>query len=170
MIKWPHQSPRVRTATPFARAACRSAGAGAPRPDGEISEWVSVMFSAELKKLRTEYGLTQAELARRLGISASAVGMYEQGRREPDSELLARLARLFHVSTDTLLGIREEPQPQQEVNTVIDRFTNILKNQQGLMFNGAPLSESDREKIVNAIRVAAAIAIPEEGENDESKD
>lgn len=141
-----------------------------PLGRGEIGGWVSVMFSVELKKLRTEYGLTQAELARRLGISASAVGMYEQGRREPDSELLARLARMFHVSTDVLLGIREEPQAQQEVNTVIDRFTNILKNQQGLMFNGAPLSEADREKIVNAIRVAAAIAIPEEGENDESKD
>ncbi|WP_085832828.1 helix-turn-helix domain-containing protein [Clostridium merdae] len=130
------------------------------------------MFSAELKRLRTEYGLTQAQLATRLGISASAVGMYEQGRREPDSELLARLARMFHVSTDTLLGFRQEPQAgqEQEVNSVIDRFTNILKNQQGLMFNGTPLSEADREKIVNAIRVAAAIAIPEEGENDESKD
>lgn len=135
-------------------------------------EWVSVMFSAELKRLRTEYGMTQAQLANRLGISASAVGMYEQGRREPDSELLARLARMFHVSTDTLLGFRQESQleQEQEVNTVIDRFTNILKNQQGLMFNGTPLSEADREKIVNAIRVAAAIAIPEEGENDESKD
>ncbi len=133
---------------------------------------MSVMFSAELKRLRTEYGLTQAQLATRLGISASAVGMYEQGRREPDSELLARLARMFHVSTDTLLGFRQEPQAgqEQEVNSVIDRFTNILKNQQGLMFNGTPLSEADREKIVNAIRVAAAIAIPEEGENDESKD
>lgn len=135
-------------------------------------EWVSSMFSVELKRLRTEYGMTQAQLANRLGISASAVGMYEQGRREPDSELLARLARMFHVSTDTLLGFRQEPQAEQEqeVNTVIDRFTSILKNQQGLMFNGTPLSEADREKIVNAIRVAAAIAIPEEGENDESKD
>lgn len=133
---------------------------------------MSSMFSAELKRLRTEYGMTQAQLANRLGISASAVGMYEQGRREPDSELLARLARMFHVSTDTLLGFRQEPQSEQEqeVNSVIDRFTNILKNQQGLMFNGTPLSEADREKIVNAIRVAAAIAIPEEGENDESKD
>lgn len=128
------------------------------------------MFAVELKKLRTEYGMTQAQLAQKLKISASAVGMYEQGRREPDSELLARLAHLFHVSTDQLLGIHTGAQPQQEVNTVIDRFTNILKNQQGLMFNGMPLSEADREKIVNAIRVATAIAIPEEEKDDQSKD
>ncbi|WP_101698175.1 helix-turn-helix domain-containing protein [Clostridium minihomine] len=128
------------------------------------------MFSVQLKKLRAEYGMTQAQLAQKLGISASAVGMYEQGRREPDSELLARLARLFHVSTDYLLGVQQESEADQEVNTVIDRFTNILKKQQGLMFNGMPLSESDREKIVNAIRVATAIAIPGEEKNDEPKD
>lgn len=128
------------------------------------------MFSVQLKKLRAEYGMTQAQLAQKLGISASAVGMYEQGRREPDSELMARLARLFHVSTDYLLGVQQESEADQEVNTVIDRFTNILKKQQGLMFNGMPLSESDREKIVNAIRVATAIAIPGEEKNDEPKD
>lgn len=130
-------------------------------------EWVRVMFSAELKKLRTEYGMTQAQLADRLGISASAVGMYEQGRREPDSELLTRLARLFHTTTDALLGVKAEPETEQEVNAVIDRFTDLLKNQQGLLFNGTPLTEADREKIVNAIRVAAAIAIPGEEKDDE---
>lgn len=111
--------------------------------------------------------MTQAQLADRLGISASAVGMYEQGRREPDSELLTRLARLFHTTTDALLSVGGEPEPEQEVNAVIDRFTDLLKNQQGLMFNGTPLTEADREKIVNAIRVAAAIAIPGEEKDDE---
>lgn len=114
------------------------------------------MFQDRLKKLRAERGWTQAELAGQLGVSPSAVGMYEQGRREPDSVLLSKLASLFQVSTDYLLG----HDGSQDVGAVIDHFTDILENQQGLMFHGAPLSAADREKIVSAIRVAAAIAAP----------
>ncbi len=41
-------------------------------------------FSEKLASLRREKGLTQAELAARLGISKSAVSMYERGNREPE--------------------------------------------------------------------------------------
>lgn len=47
--------------------------------------------------------MSQSELARRLKISASAVGMYEQGRREPSGALLVEMAKEFGVSTDFLL-------------------------------------------------------------------
>lgn len=47
--------------------------------------------------------MSQAELADRLGISSSAVGMYEQGRREPCNALLVSLAKEFGVTTDFLL-------------------------------------------------------------------
>ena len=53
--------------------------------------------------LRAEKGWSQAELARRIGVSTSAVGMYEQGRREPSLNLLVRLAQEFGVTTDYLL-------------------------------------------------------------------
>ena len=42
-------------------------------------------------------------MARRIGVSASAVGMYEQGRREPPLDLVVRLANEFGVTTDYLL-------------------------------------------------------------------
>lgn len=119
------------------------------------------MFSHELRRLRKAQGWTQAELAQLLEISPSAVGMYEQGRREPDTSLLARLAALFHVSVGALLGVAEEG---SEVNDVIDTFTRTLETQRGLMFNGAPLTEEDREKLVHAIRVAAAISSPKNKE------
>ena len=38
-----------------------------------------------LKELRAQKGYTQSELGKMLGVSASTIGMYEQGRREPDS-------------------------------------------------------------------------------------
>lgn len=53
--------------------------------------------------LRRERGITQAELARRLGVSPSAMGMYEQGRRQPSGEILVALSEEFGVSTDFLL-------------------------------------------------------------------
>lgn len=61
------------------------------------------MLGMRITLLRAEKGWSQAELARRIGVSASAVSMYEQGRREPSLGLLVRLAREFGVTTDYLL-------------------------------------------------------------------
>ena len=47
--------------------------------------------------------ISQAELAQRIGVSASAIGMYEQGRRYPSLSLLVRLAKELGATTDYLL-------------------------------------------------------------------
>ena len=61
------------------------------------------MLGSRIAALRRQQGLSQAELARRLHISASAVGMYEQGRREPSLDLIVALSEELEVSTDFLL-------------------------------------------------------------------
>lgn len=61
------------------------------------------MLGARIAALRRRAGLSQAELAQRLQISASAMGMYEQGRREPSVDTLVAMARELQVSTDFLL-------------------------------------------------------------------
>ena len=61
------------------------------------------MLGERIAIARRSRGLSQAELARRLKISASAMGMYEQGRREPSGEVLVALARELEVTTDYLL-------------------------------------------------------------------
>jgi transcriptional regulator with XRE-family HTH domain len=69
------------------------------------------MLGARIAALRRDKGWSQAELAGFLGISASAVGMYEQGRREPSAALLVALARSFEVTTDFLLtGLPGRPE------------------------------------------------------------
>ena len=61
------------------------------------------MLGMRIAILRISKGWSQAELARRISVSASAVGMYEQGRREPSLGLLVRLAQELGVTTDYLL-------------------------------------------------------------------
>lgn len=118
-------------------------------------------IATKIKELRKKAGMTQSELAAKLGISPSAVGMYEQGRREPDSETMLKLCSVFDTTSDFLLGKSDNPKRHaisMEVSDVIDEFTQMLSSQQGLMFDGVPLSDDDRRKIVDAIKVAAAIA------------
>lgn len=74
------------------------------------------MLGARIAALRKEAGMSQAELASRLKISPSAVGMYEQGRREPSVDILVAMAGIFQVSTDYLLLGR--PAGAEEVQTV----------------------------------------------------
>ncbi len=61
------------------------------------------MLGARIAALRRQRGWSQTELAQRLKISASAVGMYEQCRREPSADTIVAIARVFGVSTDYLL-------------------------------------------------------------------
>lgn len=61
------------------------------------------MLGARIAALRRERKWSQAELAARLQVSPSAVGMYEQDRRQPSAEMLVKLARELGVTTDFLL-------------------------------------------------------------------
>ncbi|KUL99356.1 hypothetical protein RO03_07515 [Fusobacterium nucleatum subsp. nucleatum] len=54
--------------------------------------------------LRNEKNMTQAQLAKELNISPSAIGMYEQGRRKPSYELLEEICDYFNVDMDYLMG------------------------------------------------------------------
>ena len=66
------------------------------------------MIGPRIAALRRERGLSQAELASRIRVSPSALGMYEQGRREPSAEVLVTLAQTLEVTTDFLLTGRVE--------------------------------------------------------------
>lgn len=63
-----------------------------------------VNFGSLLKDLRLQAGLTQKQLAERLWLSKATVSYYEQSLRYPSPEILVKIANVFHVSTDYLLG------------------------------------------------------------------
>lgn len=85
-----------------------------------------------LKRLRESRGITQAKLSSMLSISPSTVGMWEQGRRDPDYENLKRIADYFNVSTDYLLG-RED---KNKNFLLSDEQKNLLKDFDSLNADG----------------------------------
>lgn len=65
------------------------------------------IFRENLKELRKLYGYTQRQVAEKLGISQPSYIRYENGSSEPTLENLVKLADLFDVSADYLLGRKE---------------------------------------------------------------
>ncbi len=60
-------------------------------------------FAKKLKKLRLENGISQKDLADELGISRSCLANYETGKRQPDNEMLVKIADRFQVLVDYLV-------------------------------------------------------------------
>lgn len=68
-------------------------------------------LSDMLTYLRKRQGLTQQQLADRLNLSRSAIGMYETGKREPEIEVLEAFADFYNVDMNTLTGRSPAPVP-----------------------------------------------------------
>lgn len=65
-------------------------------------------FSERLKTLRKEAGLTQVDVAEKLGISQPAYASWERGVKKPTQENLVKIAQVLNVSIDYLVGNSEE--------------------------------------------------------------
>lgn len=86
-----------------------------------------------IKLLRKKNNLTLKKLGEMIGVAESTVSLYENGKRQPDYTTVAKLSKLFNVSTDYLLGITDF---DDETNrSYCEVFTNYFKT--------IPLSERD---------------------------
>jgi transcriptional regulator with XRE-family HTH domain len=73
------------------------------------------IFAKRLKNLREQQGLSQRELAKHVKIAHSTLGMYEIGEREPDFDIVSRLATFLNTSIDYLLGRTDDPRPVNDI-------------------------------------------------------
>ena len=86
-----------------------------------------------LKFLREKKGLTQKEVATKLGLEPAAVSKYELDMREPNIEAIKKLANLFNVSIDYLLGrtpdvfVNEADREVLDFSLIKDKY-NFFKN------------------------------------------
>lgn len=78
---------------------------------GGMEIMMKVKFNENLKKVRKSKGLTQKALAEKLGVALSTVAMWETGSRQPDYQMLNKIAEFFGVSFDDLLEDKSEKEP-----------------------------------------------------------
>ncbi|MTI48253.1 MAG: helix-turn-helix transcriptional regulator [Firmicutes bacterium] len=90
----------------------------------------------KIRTLRKNNNITQGDLADKLKVARSTIGMIETNQREPSNDLLTRIADLFNVSTDYLLGRTDDPNtriiekhnlPKELINVGYD-YIEILKD------------------------------------------
>lgn len=83
-----------------------------------------------LKKIRESRKITQAEFSKVMNVAPSTVGLWEQGRREPNYESLNKIADYYGVTTDYLLGrenLKSHSIPQEEIS-LLKGFRNLTQD------------------------------------------
>ena len=81
-----------------------------------------------IKKYRKEAGMTQEEMANRLGVTTPAVNKWENSNSKPDIELLASIARLLDISLDTLLSFHEKLS-DTEIEEIIRKMDRMFSEE-----------------------------------------
>lgn len=69
-----------------------------------------LMFADRLRLLREAAGLSQSDLAKQVFVAQQSVGKWEKNLTKPSPEMYVKLARIFNVTTDYLLGLTDIPQ------------------------------------------------------------
>lgn len=69
-------------------------------------------FPTRLKSLRLQHKLTQEQLGKKINVTKVSISGYENGTRTPDVETLQKIAEVFDVSVDYLLGRTDDPIPE----------------------------------------------------------
>lgn len=127
-------------------------------------------FSNRLTDLREEKGWSKTYVAKYIGLkSMQTYANWEYGRTEPDFEMVTKLAELFNVTTDYLLGRTPTPQftrrDERDVQKTLEEMFNGLsdKNALSYMKNGdQEIDEEDAEllraSLENAIRMSKILA------------
>jgi transcriptional regulator with XRE-family HTH domain len=95
-------------------------------------------FGERLKELRKSKNLTQEKLAEQLSVNRDALAKWETDRAFPDVNIIKELADFFEVTTDYLLGRKEDG--------LAARITEALKQNKGL------LTKEDEEFLLKMIR------------------
>ncbi|MFK7695992.1 helix-turn-helix domain-containing protein [Paenibacillus sp. HJGM_3] len=103
--------------------------------------------------LRVKLGLTQEELAGKLGISRAALSHYETNRREPDYMTLCTIADYYQVSLDYIMCRTDEPALRQEPGAAPVELSAGVSDSRPLMVDGEPLTREQVDRLITSVRL-----------------
>lgn len=106
-------------------------------------------LSNRMRELRRINGFSQEDIAKRLDISTSAYGFYEQGKTIPNAKTLEFLADMYDVTVDYLLG--RSSNPQLRAKDEVDIARNVEEMKQSLE-NGSLRMSLDGEEITDEVK------------------
>ena len=109
-------------------------------------------FSDKLVALRKEHGMSQQVLAEKTGLSRSAIGMYETGRREPDMATLELFARFFNVDMNTLFTAGNAT-GDSELNELLE----TLRSREDMRMLFKLAKDATPEDVRNAVKIIEAL-------------
>ncbi|WP_126425444.1 helix-turn-helix domain-containing protein [Brevibacillus marinus] len=117
-------------------------------------------FGTRLKRLRQQMGLSQQELANRIGLNRSTYARYETDDNQADYQTLQKLADFFGTSVDYLLGRTAAAKPAEPAANAADPASGDLKafisERRILYFGGEQLelSEEEQAELLRHMRLA----------------
>lgn len=121
------------------------------------------MTENRIRQIRRINGLSGTKIADKLGISAQYYYDIEKGKRNLSAEMAAKLAEIFGVSTDYLLGISDEKEPILN-NEDLDEDIRTIQRAARRMSN------KDRKKMMDLIRLTFEEAFNEDDDEDDDDD
>lgn len=83
------------------------------------------MFQENLKELRKKKGFSQQELAIRLNVVRQTISKWEKGLSVPDADTLIKMAEIFEVSVNELLGAELEGKDEEKRNVIAEQLVRI---------------------------------------------
>lgn len=107
------------------------------------------MIGKIIKQLRKDKNITQADLAKAVGVTTSSIGMYETEVRNPSYEVIVKLANYFDVTTDYLLNNSKKEDLMNNSNKQSKKIDTIAAHLEGK--NITPQKMKLLEKYINAL-------------------
>lgn len=113
------------------------------------------LLADRLKKLREDKKLRQIDMAKKLGVARTTYAMYEQGNRQPDYETLQKLADLFDVSIDYLLGRVNHPEVvlTEDERVLYDSIGKVPREVIKKMFDFGNATDKDIDMILEYVEL-----------------
>ncbi|MCC4348435.1 helix-turn-helix domain-containing protein [Limosilactobacillus reuteri] len=121
------------------------------------------MIGNTIRELRKEKKMSQSELGKFIGVSQTTVTAWETGRAEPSSTFISKLADLFNVSTDYLLGRSDNKKKpyyeltdkeKKDIALQAEKLMEGIESGENLNFYGEPATEEQKERLLIAVQTA----------------